>query len=354
MDWRVTELTYPQLLLAGLVTVVGLSLLVAGMTSTTPLSAYNADWDGTDDLRTIASNTNGSPTVLTETAGYDDGNPSESVAIVLSPDEPYTVDDRQRVADFLSNGGVVVIAGDVNAPVRDLLRSVGSDVRMAGPPLRDERKYYRGPALPVATNVSESVYTTGVESLTLNHGTALTVGDSADVIVTSSEYGYLDANGNGELDDDERMGQYPVVATESIGDGELVVVSDASVFLNAMVERKGNRRFAQNVFDSRENVLLDYSHTGDVPLVPLTILTIRDSLVVQGLLTALAILGIGVASRSRIPRFSSRDVDEGTVGSRSDLASAITRTHPEWDEEYVQRIADTIRVGDDQNRPESD
>lgn len=354
MDWRPDDLTYPQLLLVGLGAVLVLIVLVAGATSTSPLSAYNADWDGTAEFRELAQSSDGSATIVRETGAYESANPNESIAVILSPADPYQEDERQAIRAFVEDGGTVLIAGDMDSSVQGLLASMDSNVSMAGPPLRDEREYYRGPALPVATNVIDSPYTSGVDSLTLNHGTALVVDGEAEVVVTSSEYGYLDLNGDGEPNDDERMGHFPVVTTESVGDGELVVVSDASVFLNAMVDRDGNRRFAKNLVDARETVLLDYSHLGGVPPIPLLVLAIRDSLILQVLIGLLAVLAVGIGSRYDRGRETATAEHPEVDTPKTDLAESIASTHPEWDEEYVRRVAASLEAPETRDRAESD
>lgn len=354
MNWRPDELTYPQLLLVGLAAVLVLTILVAGATSTSPLSAYNADWDGTSEFRELAQSSDRSATIVRETSAYEAADPNASIAIILSPTGPYSEEERQEIRAFAEGGGTVLLAGDVNNPVRGLLESMESDVSIAGPPLRDEREYYRGPALPVATNVSESPYTAGMDSLTLNHGTALAVDGDAEVVVSSSEYGYLDVNDDGAPNEDERMGHVPVVATESVGKGELIVVSDASVFLNAMLDRDGNRQFAQNVIDARETVLLDYSHTGGVPPIPMAVLTIRDTLYLQALIGLFGVLAVAVGTRYDRGRETSAMHERGNDRSTRDLAETIASTHPEWDEEYVRRVTASLEAQDTRDRPESD
>jgi len=79
-----------------------------------------------------------------------------------------------------------------------LLSDVGATARLDGALLRDERNYYRSPALPVAQPVEEHPYTSGATDLTLNYGTAVTPND-ATTLVRTSEFAYLDTDRSGSL-----------------------------------------------------------------------------------------------------------------------------------------------------------
>lgn len=64
MRIRGYDLTYSRLLLAGLVVVVVAAGVVGLSTSSTAFGSYNLAWDGTSDLRTVASSS-GATTDLT-------------------------------------------------------------------------------------------------------------------------------------------------------------------------------------------------------------------------------------------------------------------------------------------------
>jgi len=90
---------------------------------------------------------------------------------------------------------------------------VGARARFDGDRLRDERNYEHSPALPTASAVARHPYTRDVETLGLNHATAVTGNvtengtadatangtvneTNATVLVESSPYAYLDSNRN--------------------------------------------------------------------------------------------------------------------------------------------------------------
>ncbi|SFK65091.1 protein of unknown function [Halogranum rubrum] len=288
MDWRSLRNDYPRLLLVSLIGVVALAIIVAASTSTAAFGVYNSAWDGASGLQAEADAVGTESEIALNTTAYETADANRTVAVVLSPETRYNATDTQRVQQFVESGGTLVVAEDYGTHSNDLLATVGASASVTGQPLRDERNSYRSPAMPIATNVTNDSLTANVSQLTINHGTVVEP-NGADVLVRSSEFSYLDANRNEQLDDSESLQQYPVVTTESVGDGRVVVVSDPSLFINAMLERPGNQQFTQNLFGAHERVLLDYSHAGKQPPLAVGLLTVRESPLLQVLLGALGL-----------------------------------------------------------------
>lgn len=357
-DWLPGDWSVPQLLLAALVVTVAITGVVAASTSQTAFSTYNAAWDGASDLQNVASEGGADAVVALNTTKYAETDPNGTVAVVLSPDEPYTPRERDRIASFVKQGGTLVLAEDFGSHTTPLLSAVGAQSRPDGAPLRDEQEYYRSPALPVATNVTEAPETEGVDQLTLNHGTTLRTDPTANnttVLVASSEFAYLDTDRNGALDESEELASRPVVVREQVGDGTVYAVSDPSILINAMLERPGNVQFARQLFD-RETVLLDYSHLTGQPPLAIALLTLRGSPLWQ---VAAGTVGIGAVVWSR--RLQAVALDIGDRFGRSErptdqlsLADAdpdeivahLARRNPEWDEQRLRRVMrGVIRAG---------
>jgi hypothetical protein len=342
------DLNYPQLLLAALIIVTVLAVGVAASTSTAAFGMYNPGWDGASDLRSAAEEEGSESFIVRDVGEYDTVAANDSVAFVLSPNEQYDDRDAARLREYVEDGGTLVVADDFGANGNALLAAVGADARLDGRLLRDERRYYRSPAFPVATNVSNGSLTTDVQRLTLNHGTAVQPNGST-VLATTSEYGYLDENGNEELDDAETLGEYPVATTESVGEGRIVVVGDPSLFINAMLDRPGNRAFVGNLFGSSDRVLLDYSHSEQVPPLVAVLISIQRSSILQILLGA---AGVGaIAAWAQWPTVGERvpSLRRDETPSRSpflsadDVATAVRERHPDWNDERVRRMTQEIK-----------
>lgn len=358
-----SPLSVPQVALAGLaVAVLGLVVFTAS-TSGVAFSAFNDGWDGTSSLRSVADESGVDVKSAADTTAYESANSPETVAFVLSPNSMYRPTEVARLTEFVRTGGTLVVAGDFGPHTNDLLRSVGTSARLDSGQLRDVRSNHRSAAMPVATGVANHSLVAGVESVTLNYGTAVEP-RGATTLVNSSEYAYLDTDGNATLDASETVGAYPVATVESVGAGRVVVVSDPSVFINAMLDRPGNRQFARSLMAGHRTLLLDYSHAESAlpPLVS-AVLVVRQSALLQLGVGALAVgalavwsrrpsLGLGIASSdlaSRVRKWLPRSWRGATADainadlpdvqvSATELAAYLERRHPEWNRERVKRV----------------
>ncbi|WP_458210523.1 DUF4350 domain-containing protein [Haladaptatus sp. NG-SE-30] len=339
--------SYPQLVLAGLTCLAILGLIVAASTSATSFGAYNAAWDGATGLRTVASDAGASPEIIHNTSAYTKANPNETVAVILSPDRPYQQTEQQHLRQFVQRGGTLVVAEDYGEHSNALLASIGATARIDGRPLRDERHHYRSPAMPIARNASNHTLVTNVSALTLNHGSAVTPGN-ATTLVRASEYAYLDTNRNEALDENETLASSPVATIERVGEGRVIVVSDPSMMINVMLDQPGNHAFVTHVFAQQEHVLLDYSHTAQLPPLALAVLILRDSAFLQtgvGLLGVLAVFvwfqRPDVVSQLRSTVTRSSAVDSPTMDDEA-MISYLNRHHPDWESDRLQRVVQSL------------
>ncbi|WP_233738145.1 DUF4350 domain-containing protein [Halocatena pleomorpha] len=346
----------PTVVLGGFTLLIVVSLLFAASTSGATFGIYNDAWDGTSNLRSVTEGTGANPQVAHETTAYSQVNPNDTVGIILSPDETYSTADRVRLQRFIRRGGTLLVAGDYRTQTNHLLSMLGTDARLDGRPIRDERRHYRSPAMPIADNVSNQSLVSNVSALTLNHGTVVSP-RGATVLVDTSEYGYLDVNQNQKLDDDETISSMPVATVEQIGAGRVFVVSDPSVLINTMLDRPGNRAFVRAVIGNHGTVVLDYSHTSQIPPLKLAVLIIRESALWQ-LLVGCGCLSLillwtqrpsGVTQRwnALMARCSDQPPDrvDGQFSSMSESAmvSYLQEQHPNWDAVRIQRIVTAYR-----------
>jgi hypothetical protein len=341
-----------RLLAAALAVAVGVSLFSAVATSSASFSAHNGAWDGGSRLDAELRAVGVDPVVLTESAEYDALAPGDTVAVVLSPDSAYADPDAARVAAFVRAGGTLVVADDVGPHANDLLAAVGATARLDGRLLRDDQYHYRSPEFPVVT-VNASVLP-GAEAATLNRGTAVAPGGAA-VAATTSRYAYLDANLNGELDDGESLGPYAVATVERVGGGRVVVLGDPSVFINAMLDRPGNRALLSAVVGDARTAAVDVSHrTGTPPLVT-ALRLVRESPPLGAALGVAAVLAVAAAAGLFAPlarRLSPAGRRRGATGRATrragtdvDVAAVAARLgdrNPDWDAARARRVATAL------------
>lgn len=341
----------PRLVLYVLIGLLAGVLIFAASTSTASFGAYNSQWDGTSEFRTLIEERPDSRIVF-DTTPYETANATGAVAIILAPTEPYSANESQRIRDFVAQGGTVVIADDFGPHSNPLLSAIGTDARFSRLQLRDEREYYRGPSLPLAPNVTATTYTQNVSQLTLNGATAVEPGN-ATPIVTSSELAYLDRNATGSLSAGDELGAYPVVAVEPIEEGQIITISDPSIFINSMLTQPDNRVFATQLVDSHERAILDYSHAGTQPPLARAVVLLRSSPLLQ-VGGGLAALGVWLLGWRRIR--------EGTVrGAVETLLPAwVLSRLPHWvwdragETQTIDLDTETVRATVHEEYPELD
>jgi len=338
---------HPRIVLVALTTATILGLVFAASTSTAAFGTFNSQWNGASDLREEADSVDVDSEIIRNTSRYGTVPANGTIAVILSPKTGYRPAEAERVNQFVRNGGTVLVAEDFRTHTNELLADIGADARVDGQPLRDDRYNYRGSDLPIARNVSEQPLVRGVSSVTLNHGTIVRPNGST-VLVSTSDYAYVDANLNGELDDQESLDSYPVVTVEQVGEGRVIVVGDPSLLINAMLDRPGNRAFVRSVFSAHDRVLLDYSHAGDLPVLSVAVLVLRDSTVLQFLLGSAGLIAIGIWTRrpnslQKVRDKLHRTELESIHTEPAELAAFIRKRHPDWDEERIQRVVQEIR-----------
>ncbi|WP_436932808.1 DUF4350 domain-containing protein [Halosimplex halobium] len=340
------QVSYPRILLVTLALTIGGAVLIGGVSSTSVFGAYNPAWDGTSEFRTVADDHDAEPVIIRNTTGYSASNANATVGVILSPETGYTQGEAARIEQFVRSGGTLLVAEDVGNHSNPLLARIGAEARVDGGLLRDERFYGASPSMPLVTALESSPYTEGADQLLFNRGTPVEPNGS-EVLAYSSNYSYVDRNLNGELDDSEVLDRRPVATIESLGAGEVVVVGDPSIFINAMIDREDNRAFVGNLVGTHATVLLDLSHTAGVPpLVAVQLALQRSALlqIVTGIGLVLAVSywrRLLAAGRRLVDSFGGasppdRDPDTETV------EQLVAEQFPEWDRERVRHVTEEI------------
>jgi hypothetical protein len=355
------DVAVPRLVLAGLALAVLVTVGVAGATSTTAFGVYNPGWEGATGVGAVAEERGVADELVHNVSAYGGAPANGSLAVVLSPATSYAPAEVRRVETFVRSGGTVLVATDFRPAGNALLGDLGTNATVSGLPLRDEHRYGPGPAFPRAVNASRHAYTAGVDALLSNHPSVVEPA-GATVLLESSSYGYVDANRNEELDDNETLARYPVATVEPLGAGQVVVVSDPSAFINAMLDRGDNRQFLRNVVGAHDRVLVDVSKTGGVPPIAQLQLLLRESGLLQlvvGLGGLAAVLGVGrtrlsdavaglrdalpEATQAWLPRAGRGEVDPAAADlDAATVAAAVRERHPAWDDARVERVTEGI------------
>jgi len=337
---------YPRLALVTLLGFVVLGLVVGAATSAAPFGPYNYDWDGGSELRTeLGSET--SVDVARSMDEYTETTPQGTAAVVIDPGDRYDAGDRSRLSSFVLDGGTLVVA-DGDGTANSLLTELGVSARIDGTPVRDEEYYHRGPDLVRANEVAEHDRVRNVDALTLNHGTVLDPGEATPLVNTST-LAYLDGNGNEELDDNETLASRAVAGVEPLGAGDVVVISDESVFTNAMLDQPGNRQVVRNLAADHDRVVLDYSTQGSLPPLSYLLLVLRETPILQALLGAGGLAIIVLRGSSPLGRLQSAiERQRGSAATSAavteeTIATYLADSHPDWEADRIRRVSKAIR-----------
>jgi hypothetical protein len=361
LNWRPLGLSIPQLLFLGLSVTLCTIIVLTAVTSTAGFNPYNPNWDGTQEFRDLADST-GELTIITSTNQYQTGDPNATTAFVIAPEKRYSDSERERIGQFVQNGGLLVVADESSSSGNSLLTSIGASARFDGRILRDEQNNFESSFLPVIPDSSNHTLVSAVDSLTLNYGTAVRPG-TATPIINSSEVSYLVRNRNETLEPQTELRSYPVVTIESVGEGTVVVVGDPSIFISSMLEKSDNEAFVSTLLDQRPEILFDQSHNQSLPLLVSVMLALRSSPPAAGVVLSI-IVGLLVGGNSRynltrrllwrqrldsmIPaglseltgQFQSPPEYENQtlISDRESLKKELQERHPEWDEEQIDRV----------------
>jgi len=205
----------------------------------------------------------------------------------------------------------------------------------------------------VITNTSNATILENVDQLTLNGATVLNSTNGTAIAYTSS-FAYLDTNSNDELDPDEQLQSYPVFASETVGEGRVLVLSDPSVFINQLADRNGNQAFLTQLQSTHDRVMLDVSHTSGTPLGALLWLWLRRTAWAQALVGGggVGILWLYTDNRPRsrvrriidpiLSRFERSPSVESLTLDPDDRSNFLHQQHPEWSRTRIERIADSM------------
>lgn len=286
----------PRIVLVALLIAVVAALLFAFLTAGGAFDAFNPTWEGTSDLRGDTGDTESQ--VLLSAEGYERLEANRTVVFMIAPTKKPTAADATRIRQFVSDGGTLVVADDFGPHGNAVLADVGAEARIDGALLRDELEYAAGPTLPIAGNVTTHRYTTDVEQLTLNHGSAVRPG-GADVLVRSSPVAYLDRTATGNLTAGDEVGAHPVVTSEAVDNGTVLTVSDPSIFINTMLQEPDNRVFATAILDGHDSAAFDYAHRESRSSLAVALVLLRQTPLVQGVVIFLGTAGVFAAAGGR-------------------------------------------------------
>lgn len=237
-----------------------------------PYHPLNNDWNGCSEIASKTKN----PTLL---LSYSRALPRNSTLVIIGPSLLYSVADGTIIRNYLASNGTVLLADDFGSG-NSLLEELNVSARFAGKPLADLYAYSKNPTFPLVSGFSNSALSDNVSVAILDHPSFLDIRDSSQITVlaSSSPFSFIDVQGDGKPAQNESINSYPVIALVHVGTGSLVLVANAGMFLNEMIDLYDNARlFANVVRAGGGSLLFDVAHLANAPLTSTRIM-IKNSL----------------------------------------------------------------------------
>ncbi len=233
--------------------VIILAIVVWFFPSNEDFRADNPFWNGTKDISSLI------PASPLESLSDLPISP-EGSTLILIPYLDFTPAELEGLNSFVTKGGTLVLADDYGYG-NQVLEYLGLKARFSGQTLLDPLFSYKNKWFPRISHTISSPVTSNTESLILNHATCLIDVETDDVLALSSSFSFLDLNGNRGWDEDEPTGPLPVISHHNLGSGQIILVSDPSIFINSMETIESNSDFVQNLAAiTTSRLIIDQSH----------------------------------------------------------------------------------------------
>ena len=304
------------------VVIVGLSLAFPPLDD---LWLENPFWNGLSGVYSTMK-----PNRLIELASLERvvDEPSNSTILMLGPSKAFTAEEVEAVGYYLSMGGRVIL-GDDYGTGNTLLEGLGVDVRFSGLLLMDALFKDKNSLMPRILHFSPSSYILGIGKLTLNYPTVLNYTEDVTVLAWSTPYSYL-ADTPQSQTENSPVGPFPVIANVKMGEGNLFLISDSSLFINSMLEREDNMALLRGL--AIGEVYLDETHSQPSRLTHFKMYlgqiysVVRMTEIRYGLTFLLVVVAVKVKLGSR------------KVEAEENEVEATLREHPEWDRRLLNEL----------------
>ncbi len=235
-------------------------------------SIYNTNWDGCSKFRDLIENEGFQVKTLISSLSMINRIEQPAVLVIIGPSKYYSPSEIiPTLLLFLQNGGGILIADDFGSSNTILQLLFQFQIQFSDKVLMDAGSYVKNPVLPVITNFAPHPITDGINSILLNHASAIVGPNDTSLILlppiaTTTRISWLDTDQDYEYDANEPVGPFVVATAVDIFNGSIVILSDASIFINDMIERADNARFALNIINwlsdnnKSATIIFDESH----------------------------------------------------------------------------------------------
>ncbi len=230
---------------AGIILLLSLHL----STTTAEFSRYNTGWNGTSDL--FATLEERGAVFVTDPQQLD--GVTGGLLLVIAPDTKFTPEEGERYRRFVTSGNTLLVADDFGTG-NTLLSGLDTEIRFIVRNLSSMDRATGDPGSVIGYPSGNHTLLSGVGRVVLDRPSALEKGDP---LIRTSMLSWLDAGGKKGVE----FGKYVVMSEDRIGAGELLALSDGSVFINGMLRTGENSRLIENILVYRDTLLVDQTHS---------------------------------------------------------------------------------------------
>ncbi|MCX9025947.1 MAG: DUF4350 domain-containing protein [Candidatus Methanoperedens sp.] len=222
--------------------------------NTNDFGSYNPDWNGGMQIRKLMSE-NHQVIVMQGRGDLSSYRSNKTTFVILGPRGNFSENDTAIIRKFVETGGLLILADDFGSG-NELLNRFTTSVSFSNMLLKDDISFWKNFTFPVASTGIRNV-----SNITMNYPTSLVITDESVEVLSTSRFGMISKN------ESERgqSGSYPLIAQFSYGNGEIVVISDPSIFINSMLQMEDNKPLLEELVGNRTTVIFD--ETGRMPPV---------------------------------------------------------------------------------------
>jgi len=234
-------------------------LLVHLATNSAEFSRYNIGWNGTsrffDSLDRHRVTEIEDPGQL---AAY-----TNTTLFVIAPYRPFSARDSAAYRAYVDRGNTLILADDFGTG-SELLAGMGSSMTILPGNLSSVDRAYDNPYTVVAFPAGTALPSLSGTGIVLDKAAAVSGGDP---VLATGLISWIDTAGTPGPGAGITISRYAVAANETLGGGELYVIGDPSIFINAMQETApgyANAQFISQLSDTHKTILVDaYSTRSD-------------------------------------------------------------------------------------------
>ncbi len=188
--------------------------------------------------------------------------------LIVIPILDYSEEELLLIRNFVDDGGTLLVLDDYGKG-NTIMSYMGLGLRFSGASLLDPLFSYKNQRMPRAVDFTPQLKESGIDTITLNHATALVNVGAGEALAWSSGASFLDGDGNGAFGKGDVKGPFVVAAEIKLGKGNVIAVADPSIMIDSMVGKDNNYEFMRYLTrrgDDAGTILIDGSHLPKSPL----------------------------------------------------------------------------------------